>query len=811
MKCSEKWLLADLPFTLTTEKLIHQLTMLGLEVDSCLAANEGFSKVYAGLIENIVPHPNAEKLQICKVRVKPEEEPLTIICGGTNLFIGAKVAVAVHGAKLAQFKIKKSKIRGEYSYGMICSASELGILPEHKIIDKHIWLLPANVPLGVDIWEYLHLNDQIIDISITPNRGDCLSILGLRRELCAINGFVYQEQPINEVKLSNIQHADPNIDIDAKECCSIYHGRIVRNIDKNIATPLCIQEKLRRSGIGSNGLSVDITNYVMLELGAPMHAFDLGKLQGNIVVRKALAHEKLELLNNNIINLTTDCLVIADDKQPLALAGVMGGINSAISKDTTDILLECACFDADYVRTITNKLNIHSDSSYRFARGVDPQITIKAIKRASELLLQICGDKIEFSEIYTQKVSNTQMGTIIELPYQSVTRLLGISIDNGKILTILRNLNCIIKKHDEQGCVVQVPSFRYDLTITADLIEEIARVFGYDNIVNCSAQRDFLPNSQQDEHYYSNNWFNLCKNLRNSFVNNGYHEVISYSFISSEMAAVLAEKDTIALTNPISANMNIMRSSLLPSLIQCVAKNNAHQKRSFKIFEIAKTYSLTATKKVTEIYKLSGALFGEKGFNSWAESSEKYDFFDAKGDILRLFPAALRQKLDFAYLEKNDHVYNIFHPQKSAKISLNNNIVGFIGVLHPLLQQKMKLAEIILFELNLESFSQDKIYSYNKISKYPEVSRDLSLVMPCDLSVQKIIDVVKNCTQYLKEIFVIDVFTDESLQREQQQSIAIRCIFQRLEQTLLDDDVNVEVNTILQLLQTKYSVILREN
>ncbi len=574
MKFSEKWLREWVNPAIDSDTLAEQLTMAGLEVDALDPVAGEFSGVVVAEILSAEPHPDAQKLQVCKVN--DGQETLQIVCGAANARPGIKIPCARAGAVLpGNFKIKKAKLRGVESFGMLCAEQELGMAESSDGLME----LAADAPVGTDIRDYLQLDDNIVELGLTPNRADCLSLRGIAREVAVLNKMPFDEPEYAAVPAS-IDEQFP-VRIEATEDCPRYVGRVIRNIDVSKPSPLWLQEKLRRSGLRSIDAVVDITNLVLLELGQPMHAFDLDKLSGGIVVRKAQVGETLTLLDEQEVTLREESLLIADENTALALAGIMGGLASSVTDQTTSVFLEAAFFAPDKIAGRARSYGLHTDSSHRFERGVDHQLAQRAIERASQLILEICGGQAG-PTIVTEGREIAQP-TPITLRAARIERMLGMSLSNDEVVSIISGLGLFIDKKGEAWEVL-APSWRFDIAIEADLIEEIARVKGYDNLAVNKPAVAMVINPKQETKLDLNS-------LRSILTAKGYQEAITYSFVEPELQASLTDgEQSIGLMNPISNDMSVMRTSLLPGLSQAMIYNLNRQHERVRLFETGMTF-----------------------------------------------------------------------------------------------------------------------------------------------------------------------------------------------------------------------------
>ncbi len=794
MKFSESWLREWVNPALTSEELAHQITMAGLEVDEVCDVAGSFSEVVVGEVIECSQHPDADKLRVTKVDVG-SDELLDIVCGAPNCRQGLKVAVAVVGAVLpGDFKIKKAKLRGQPSHGMLCSFSELGIdIDANGIIE-----LPSDAVVGTDIRAFLQLNDKTIDVDLTPNRADCLSIRGLAREVGVLNRI---DVKLPEYDCQSITCNDEiTISIEAPHACPRYIGRIIRNLNVKAVTPLWMQEKLRRSGIRSIDPVVDVTNYVMLELGQPMHAFDLSKIEGGIKVRMAKQNEKLVLLDANEVTLTPETLVIADQNKALAMAGIFGGLHSGVTASTTDVLLESAFFTPAAIRGRARNYGLHTDSSHRFERGVDWTLQEQAMERATQLLVEICGGQVSgLSSMSIDEALPKQEP--IRLRREKLDKLLGHVISNDDVYEILNRLGCNVNTGALDWSVT-APSWRFDLAIEEDLIEEVGRIFGYDNIPN---QKPFAA---LDMHGLAEKYI-PTKRIRDLLVDRGFHEAITYSFVEPEKQKLIVPNiEPLILPNPISADMSAMRLSLLPGLLNTAVHNQKRQQGRVRIFESGLRFipDQESENGIKQETMLAALITGSVSDEHWNLPTNTVDFFDLKGDLEAIL--ALTGKQDAFSFSPAQHP--ALHPGQTATIELNGNVVGFIGTLHPELERKFSLnGRTIVFEIEWAAISQRDISQVESLSKYPVNRRDIAVVVDASLESDAVLKAcLESGNQIVSDARLFDVYQGEHL-GENMKSLAIALTMQSREKTLEEHEMQEAMNSVISLLQEKFSATLR--
>ncbi len=791
MKFSESWLREWVNPQIDTQTLADQLSMAGLEVDSVDPVAGEFSGVVVGRVESLEQHPNADKLRVCQVDVAGEQI-LQIICGAVNVAAGMRVPVAMVGAVLpGNFKIKRAKLRGVESFGMICSASELGL--EEK--SEGILPLPDDAPLGEDIRTYLSLDDQAIDVDLTPDRGDCLSVAGIAREVGVINQSPVS--PVSTEAVAAVSEAGFEVDLQAPEACPRYCCRVIRGINPEAQTPLWMRERLRRSDIRPISPVVDVTNYVLLELGQPMHGFDLARLKDRIEVRMARAGERLTLLDGQEIELKEGSLVIADAERPLALAGIMGGEASGVVADTRDILLESAFFTPLSVAGKARSYGLTTDSSHRFERGVDPQLQAPAMERATRLLLDIVGGE---PGPVVEMVSEDHLPARPPVPLrrQRISRMLGLKMADEQVVDILQRLDMQVEGTGE-GWRVTPPSCRFDIALEADLIEEVGRIYGYANIPMSHAVVNTAMQPQPETR------FDL-ERAKDCLVDLGYQEVVTYSFISPAMQSMMDPGlKPVALANPISADLSVMRTSLWPGLLSAAKHNLARQQSRIRIFESGLSFVETDAGLAQEPI-LAGLIMGEHAGEHWDGATRPVDFYDAKGDL-----QALLSQLDIlADIEFRPEEREGLHPGQCARVLRGGEPVGWLGMLHPELEAGLDLKRTFVFELVLGGVSQGSLPAFKPLSKFPSIRRDLALVVDEAIEYQQVLDCIRsNAPKILQDILLFDVYTGTNIDSGRK-SLALGLILQDSSQTLTDDEVEEAVSAILGGLQTEIGANLRD-
>ncbi|RVU32229.1 phenylalanine--tRNA ligase subunit beta [Neptunomonas marina] len=796
MKFSENWLRELVNPNIGTQALVDQVTMAGLEVDEVIPAARAFSNVVVGEILTAEQHPNADKLQVCTV--SDGTETLQVVCGAPNARAGLKTAYAKVGAVLptpegGEFKIKKAKLRQVESFGMLCAEDELGISDDHGGIME----LAADAPVGACIREYLGLDDHIIDVDLTPNRGDCLSIKGLAREVGVLNKAPVTYVPIEAVPAS-IDDTLP-IRLEAPNACPRYLGRVIRGVDVTAKTPLWMVEKLRRSGIRSIDPIVDVTNYVLLELGQPLHAFDLNKLDGGIVVRYPEAGEKLTLLDGNEVELNSDTLVIADESKPVAMAGIFGGEATGVTAASQDIFLECAFFDQIAIAGRARAYGLHTDSSHRYERGVDWQLQREGIERATALLLEIAGGQAgPVTEASDEQ--HLPSASTVTLRHSKVNAMLAFDMPSAEIEEILTRLGMEVTASGEGEWRVAVPSYRFDITIEVDLIEELARVYGYNNlpVKVPTAQLPFTPCAESQV---------TVQSLRRTLVALGYQEAVTYSFIEAGLQRQFDDQhEALALANPISAEMAVMRTTIWPGLVKALQHNQNRQQSRVRLFETGQCF-IQQGDELKQEKMLAGLLSGNREPERWTGKSSPVDFYDIKGDLEAVL--GLGGVADEFTFVAGSHV--ALHPGQSAEIHRNGNVVGRVGALHPALVKSLGVTgPVYLFEIELGSVLEGKVSKFDDLSKFPESRRDLAVVVAENVAYDAVKAVaMEQGGEYLKKVTLFDVYQGQGIEVGRK-SLALGLTWQHPSRTLNEEEINTAVENVINRLQSAVGATLRD-
>ncbi|MFT5277647.1 MAG: phenylalanyl-tRNA synthetase beta chain [Glaciecola sp.] len=795
MKFSEKWLREWVNPAISTNELSEQLSMAGLEVDDVAPVAEVFSGVVVGEIVECGQHPDADKLQVTKINVGGDEL-LDIVCGAPNCRLGLKVAVAIVGAVLpGNFKIKKAKLRGQPSFGMLCSFSELGMGEDHSGILE----LPSDAPIGDDIRDYLALDDNSIEVDLTPNRADCLGMKGIAREVGVLNQLDVTEPTIDAVKPSIDESRA--IKVSASEACPRYLGRIIKGVDLLRPSPLWMQEKLRRSGIRSIDAVVDVTNYVLLELGHPMHAFDDDKLSGDVIVRMAEEGEKLTLLDENEVLLKSNTLVIADSDKALAMAGIFGGLHSGVTAETQNIFLESAFFAPDAIMGKGRQYGLHTDASHRYERGVDPSLQVQAMERATQLLINAVGGNVG-PIVEAKEEQHLPKSKPITLRASRLSHILGIDIEASRVTDILNRLGLEVTVNMDSWDVI-APTYRFDMNIEEDLIEEVARVYGYNNIPN-QAPVASLKMRESSEAKIS------IYRFKEVLVDQGFQEAITYSFVDPKKQVLLfPDIDGLTLPHPISADMSVMRVSLLPGLLSALSYNLKRQQSNIKLFETGLRFmpDSSETSGVRQENMIAGLMSGNVANEHWSIPSNPIDFFDMKAVVEEL----LSLRVTAHDIEFRSEEHTAFHPGQCAGIFIAEKCIGYVGAIHPKLEKALGLsAQTFAFELDLNSVSSRKLPLIKTISKFPVNRRDIAVTVDINIDTGKMLECIEKLgVTDLIDLNLFDVYKGKGIESGFK-SVALSVWLQNSERTLEDSDIQKSVDTIVKALEVNFSASLRD-
>lgn len=792
MKFSEAWLREWVDPDLDSPALIHRLTMLGLEVDGTQPVAPALDSVVVGKVLDVSGHPNADRLSVCSVDVGVSE-PLSIVCGAANVQAGESYPAALNGAQLpGGLRIKRSKLRGVVSEGMLCSGVELGIAESAD----GILPLGDSAPPGTPIVTALQLDDRSIDVDLTPNRADCFSILGIARDVAASERLEIQAPEIQPVP-PVVTNTFP-VDLAAGAGCARFCGRVIEGIDPAAETPLWLRERLRRSGLRSISPVVDVTNFVMLELGQPMHGYDLAKLSGRIVTRRARDGETLVLLDGQAVDLDPDVLVIADDSGPIAMAGIMGGDGTAVGERTSNVFLESAWFDRDAIAGRARRFGLHTDASVRFERGVDPDQQARAIERATALLLSITGGRPgPLHEVCLE--DEIPVPAAVELRRHRLADVLGIDIDAEHVRALLEGLDLAVDV-TPTGWLVTPPSARFDIEIEADLIEEVARLFGYDRI-------PATPGSMTTTLGRMTESAVPLARLRTTLVARGYQEAITYSFVVRELDAVLAPgSEALALSNPISSELSVMRRSLWPGLLGALQRNLSRQHGRVRLFESGVRF-LPEQNDYKEENVISGVAYGAAVPEQWDAPAQSADLFDIKADLQALF--ALSGAEDEFEFVADEHP--ALRPGRTARIRRGDEDIGWLGELHPARVRDLDLPGApLLFELACEPVVAARVAAFESISRFPAVRRDLAVVVADTVAVAGIEQAVRDAAgMTLQDVVVFDIFAGKNIESGSK-SVALGLILQETSRTLTEADVDEIMHAVTDRLSREFNATIRE-
>jgi phenylalanyl-tRNA synthetase beta chain len=790
MKFSERWLREWVDPPVDTAGIVSQLTMAGLEVDGTAPAAPAFTSVVVGQVESVERHPDADKLSVCRVDVGAAEK-LGIVCGAPNVYAGMKAPVALVGGELpGGMKIKRAKLRGVESAGMLCSERELGLGEGHA----GLWELPADAPVGADLREWLGLHDHVIDVDLTPNRGDCFSVLGIAREVALLNGM-----PLAGPEVLPVPAAVPDefpVEVRAPEACPRFVGRVIRGIRPDAVTPLWMREKLRRAGLRPIHPVVDVTNIVMLELGQPMHGFDLGTLHDGIIVRLAAPGERIVLLDGREVTLEADTLVIADHGGPRAVAGIMGGEHSGVSAATRDVFFEVAFFAPLAIAGRARRLGLHTDASLRFERGVDPEQQRRAVERATALLVEIAGGQ-PGPVIERASAAHLPRRAPVALRRARLAGLLGHTVPDAEVERILVGLGMTLAKTGE-GWEATPPSHRFDIALEVDLIEEVARIHGYDRFPE---QRGpgaaALGDATEGRVPFSR--------LADVLAARGYQEVVTYSFVDPELqAALFPGVESLPLANPISSELSHMRVSLWPGLVHALRRNLSRRQARIRIFEQGLRFILEAN-ELKQLNTVSGLLAGGRLPEQWGAPSGNVDFHDAKGDVealLGLTAGAFR-------FEAATHP--ALHPGQCARILRDGREAGWIGTLHPRLVRALDLDRApLLWELDEHISFAAELPVFKEISRFPAIRRDIAVLVDKGVPVEALLGAIRSAGgALLTESKIFDVYSGDRIDSSRK-SVAFGLILQDSSRTLTDDEGDRVVAAVVARLESEFGARMRD-
>jgi phenylalanyl-tRNA synthetase beta chain len=801
MRIPCSWLREWVGVPWSAEELGSRLTMAGLELEGIRPAAPEFSGVVVAEIIAIEKHGQAEKLRICRVSVG-RGAPLQIVCGAANARAGLKSALAQIGARLpGGLEIGAAKLRGVESAGMLCSAKELGLADAANGILE----LPSDAPTGVPLREYLELDDKILELNITPNRGDAMSVIGVAREVAALSGGKLTDLPARAapggVGTGRLRDTFA-VHLEAPAGCPKFVGRVLRGVNNRAATPVWMRERLRRAGVRSISPVVDATNYVMLELGQPMHAYDLAKLEGEIAVRFAHAGESVTLLDGKLIETQPDVLLITDASGPVGIAGIMGGERTAVSPETTDVFLEAAYFSPDAVIGRALRWGLMTDASQRFERGVDPSRQQRAMERATALLLTMAGGEAGPLAV-TQSDPHLPRRPVVSLRRKQLTRLLGIGFEDARVRASLEALEMRVEP-TEEGWRVTPPAHRFDIAIEADLIEEVARSVGFQAIPEADApmpQRfPRLSSARPSE-----------RALLESLALRGYHEAITYAFVDPQLQSRLfPELQGLALANPIASDLSVMRISLWPGLLKAVLENQHRQQDRIRLFEHGARFLLDQAPRARgatrEVDTLAAVACGHRMPEQWGLPREPADFFDVKGDVEALL-AATGAGAEFTF---EGQALSCLHPGRAARISRGGAPVGWLGELHPSLVKALEFTyPPVLFELDVAALAIERPV-YREISRFPQVRRDLAVVVDESVALSSLVErVTFTASSLLRDLRVFDLYRGPGVEAGRK-SVALGLIFQDISRTLTEDDVAGLMAAVVADLRVSLNAKIRE-
>ncbi len=792
MKIAESWLREWVDPDLDTEALAHQLTMLGHEVDSLYLEGAGIDDIIVAEVVEFDKHPDADRLSVCKVN-DGSGDLVDVVCGAPNVFKGMKSPLAKPGVTLPNgLKLRKAKIRGVVSNGMLCSAVELGLGDDSDGIIS----LPQDAMVGSPLVEFLNLPDAVIDLDLTPNRGDCFSVLGIARDVAAVTGAELKDASVAEVTATI--NDTQTVELVEPAGCPKFAGRVIRGIDPAAKSPVWLTERLRRSGLRAISPVVDVTNYVMLELGQPLHAYDFSLLQGPIRPRLAKSGEKITLLDDKEVELSDDTLVITDDSGPIGLAGIMGGLSTAVTDKTTDVFLEAAFWPQSFMVGRARAYGMHTDASLRFERGVDPQGQGRAIERATQLLLQISGGAAGPLVLESAK-EHLPLRNGIMLRSKRISRLLGLDIENDIVVGILQRLDFGVEAI-KGGWRVTPPSYRFDIEIEADLIEEIARMHGYDSIPEVT-EISRAPLATVTETSID------LERVVATLIARDYQEVITYSFIDADSnTAFTGSESELVLSNPISSEMSVMRASLWPGMVAAAAANSARQQERIRIFEASKTFHGTLDKH-TEVLRIAGLASGTVLPEQWGSRPESIDFFDIKADVEALLALATRlDEINFVAAE-----HPALQPGQAAHIMRSGEIIGVVGKLHPQLAKQYALNRAVyVFELDAAKSLQSAAPNASPISKFPAIRRDIAVIVDDKVSADALLKAVASApTNLIRDVRIFDIYRGDGIEAGRK-SVAIGLILQETSRTLTDEDADAAMAAVVSKLEDKFAAELRD-
>ena len=792
MKIVESWLREWVDPDLDTKQLAHELTMLGLEVDEIAVEGAGLEGVVVGEVIEVSRHPDADRLSVCQVSMGGKKT-VEVVCGAPNVEQGMKSPFAAAGLTLPNgVELRQAEIRGVVSNGMLCSAIELGLGDESDGIIS----LPADAPAGMALTKFLALPDAVIDLDLTPNRGDCFSVLGVAREVSAKTGCELKNSEVTPVDES-IEDVLP-VEIPLPEGCPSFAGRLIRNINPNARSPFWLVERLRRAGLRGISPVVDITNYVMLESGQPLHAYDAGLVKGPIRPRLAKKGEKVTLLDESVVEVNPDTLVIADDSGAIGLAGIMGGLSTAVSDKTADVFFEAAFWPQEFMAGKARSYGMHTDASLRFERGVDPNGQARAVERATELLLQISGGDAG-PLVHHVAEKHLPVSQAIHLRRGRVALLLGVELDDEIIVSILERLGLDVSEVDD-GWNVNPPGFRFDIASEVDLIEEIVRMHGYDEVP------ELTEIAQSPLQVVTETCVDL-ERVSDTLIARDYDEAITYSFVDAKSDSAFSGTDSkLILSNPISTEMSVMRSSLLPGLVAAAASNVSRQRDRVRLFEIGKSFH-GALDSPGEVVRLAAVACGSALPEQWGSGAQAIDFFDIKSDVEAILELAGNEG-DFRYVVAN---HPALQPGQTADILRGDTVIGYVGKLHPGVAKALELKrDAFVFELDVAIALASAVPIAKPVSKFPAIRRDVAVVVDEKISGEELLEAVTSSVpDLIQGVRIFDIYQGPGIEAGRK-SVAISLILQETSRTLTDDDADAAQAAAVQKLRDEFDAELRD-
>jgi phenylalanyl-tRNA synthetase beta chain len=801
MKFSESWLRTLVDPPLTTEQLTHLLTMSGLEVEECERVAPSFSGVVIAQVKEVARHPNADRLTVCQVDVG-SAHLLNIVCGAPNVVAGMKVPCALIGARLpgetpdAPLEIKPAKMRGVESQGVLCSARELGLSEDHS----GLLVLPVDAPIGADYRSYADLDDVLITIKLTPNRADCLSLLGVAREVAALTDAPLKPIDIPLVS-STIEDTFP-IKISAPDGCGRFTGRVIRNVDATAQTPQWMKERLARADQRSISALVDVTNYVMLELGRPLHVYDLDKLTGGIDVRFGRRGETLKLLNEQTVELDDDVLAITDLSGPIGLAGIMGGDSTKAELDSKHIFLESAFFFPEAIAGRARRYNFVSDAAHRFERGVDFANNVAGIERATQLILEVCGGQ---AGPVVDEIARLPQRQAVRMRVARAQKVIGVAIEVDEMATIFHRLGLpFVYERDQAAFVITPPSYRFDIQIEEDLIEETARVYGFERIPDSPPLAPAVMRVERED-------LRSLHGIRELLAACDYQETINFSFVEEEWETdFAANSNPLRLRNPIASQMSVLRTTLMGSLIANLRYNLNRKLTRIRVFEISRVFLRMPGAPAGELeiadyrqpLRVTALAYGPPLEEQWGEQERAVDFFDIKADLESLLEP---RRARFVHAS-----HPALHPGRCARIELDGEAIGWIGELHPRWLQKYELPQApVLFEVDAAALRVRPLPTHVEVSKFQPVRRDLAIVVDEKVTVDAVLEAIQDVLPMsVTEVALFDIYRGAGID-EGKKSLAFRVVMQDTQKTLTDQEVDAAMQQITQTLTFRLNAKLR--